>query len=72
MRVNGEKIKKMREERNITGVELAKLVGYSARHCIYHVERGDTMPAADKLARIAFELDCMSEDLLIAEEGDYN
>jgi len=48
-----EKFRKLREERGITQEQIAKALGYKNNSYIARIERGDFLPAKDKLKKIA-------------------
>lgn len=57
----GERIRKLREERGITGEELARRVNVTSSY-IYQLERGKTLPYMTA-KRVAEVLGCTLEDL---------
>jgi len=48
-----EKFRKLREERGITQEQIAKALGYKNNSYIARIERGDFLPAKDKLKKMA-------------------
>ena len=60
--ISGTKIKELREQAGITGVELGDAVGAS-QSMIAHIERGYKVPSADLLARIADYFGVAMDDL---------
>ena len=48
-----EKFRKLREERGITQEQIAKALGYKNNSYIARIERGDFLPAKNKLKKIA-------------------
>lgn len=63
----GERIRKLREERNMTQVELAEKVNVT-KQAICSCENDINSPRPVVLARIADALDC-SADYLLGREG---
>jgi len=49
----GKFLRKLRKERGITQERLAKALGYKNNSYIARIERGDFLPAKDKLKKIA-------------------
>jgi len=49
----GKFLRKLRKERGITQEKLAKALGYKNNSYIARIERGDFLPAKDKLKKIA-------------------
>jgi transcriptional regulator with XRE-family HTH domain len=49
----GKKLKKLREEKGISQLELARCLGYKTNSYISDVERGDFIPSTKKLKAIA-------------------
>ena len=71
MRVNINLIKKLKTEKGYkSNHDLANKAGISKSQ-VDRMLYDYSMPKADILAKLAFELDCWVEDLLITEEGDY-
>ena len=71
MRVNINLIKKLKTEKGYkSNHDLANKAGISKSQ-VDRMLYSYNMPKADILCKLAYELDCWMEDLLIAEEGDY-
>lgn len=58
-----DKLKKMRERRNLSGAELAKKVGCS-RITIWQYENNKRKPNPDMLRRLAIVLKCKIDDIV--------
>jgi transcriptional regulator with XRE-family HTH domain len=52
----GENIKRLREERHMSQLELARAAGYKDRSSISRIEGGDNDPTQKSLAKIAIAL----------------
>ena len=63
--VNAEKVKKLREKRNLTQEEFAEIIGAS-KAMVAHVERGIRQPSVELLKRIADYFACTVDSLLTA------
>lgn len=61
------RLKEIREERNISQTELAALVSVSARHIAF-IESGDRKPSIDLAFKIAKALSCSLEDIFLLKE----
>lgn len=62
--LNREKLKKIREENNLTQEQLAELSNISDRH-LRNMETASTNPSADVLCRISRVLDVPMDDLMM-------
>jgi transcriptional regulator with XRE-family HTH domain len=49
----GERIKKLREERGLSQLELARRMGFKSNSYIFDVEKGDFIPSEGKLKKFA-------------------
>jgi transcriptional regulator with XRE-family HTH domain len=49
----GERIKKLREERGLSQLELARRMGFKSNSYIFDVENGDFIPSERKLKKFA-------------------
>jgi transcriptional regulator with XRE-family HTH domain len=61
----GEKIKKLRQDKNLSQADLGKIIGVHEKH-ISRYEREISQPSADNLRKMA-ELFCVSMDYLVGE-----
>ena len=70
MRVNKKRIQEWKEANDYTFEDIYDILGenYSFLSGVMH---NDTMPRADRLARLAYIMGCWSEDLLVEEKGDF-
>ena len=64
--VNGKKIKKLREDAQLTTFELAEMV-YTSQAMISSVELGIKSPSVALLKRIADKFGVIVDDLLVEE-----
>jgi len=63
MRVDLEKMKRLRKEKKISQTELAKKIGYKTGVGYHYIETGKRKVKAETLAKIAEILDVSVEDL---------
>lgn len=63
----GERIKEKREEKGLSGAELARRIGLE-RESLSRIEHGHTTPRLQTLEKIAEVLNCHVRDLLSEEE----
>jgi transcriptional regulator with XRE-family HTH domain len=59
----GEKIRKLRIEKGLTQIELAKRLGYKTNSYISDIERGAFLPSKEKLKKLAKALEVSFETL---------
>jgi transcriptional regulator with XRE-family HTH domain len=53
----GHKLRKLREQKEISQQELAKMLGYKSNGYIYDIERGDFVPSDKKIKKLAKALE---------------
>jgi transcriptional regulator with XRE-family HTH domain len=66
----GERIKRRREELNVSQAELARMVGYTSRSTITRIERDGNGISQDKIVAIAKALKTTPSYLMGWEEAD--
>lgn len=64
--MSGQRLREVREEREITGVELAERLGVHSS-LIYKIETGARQPSARLFGQICRHLDLEKADLLLPE-----
>lgn len=60
----GQKVRMLREEKNLSQDDLAKAVGYKTRSSIAKIESGDSDPSQKMLLKIANALEVSPADLI--------
>ena len=64
----GEKIKRLREDRELSQAELAKVIGTS-REIVSNIENGVRMPKLSEISKLASFFHCSIDDLISDEES---
>ena len=71
MKLKGNKIRKMRCDRDMSQLELASKLGYKyGNGSISQIEAGDSMPAADVLIKLSIIFGVNPKELIEFEEGE--
>ena len=72
MKKTGENIRKIREEQNISVIEIQNFLGISNPQAIYQWQRGISLPSVDHLCALSHLFDVPMNDILILADSPEN
>ncbi len=64
----GQKIKKLREAKDLSVRDLQEILGFESPQAIYKWQWGETLPTLDNLVILAKIFECKIEDILVIIE----
>ncbi|HPX71935.1 MAG TPA: helix-turn-helix transcriptional regulator [Acholeplasmataceae bacterium] len=64
----GQKIKKLREAKNLSVRDLQEILGFESPQAIYKWQWGESLPTLDNLVILAKIFECKIEDILVISE----
>ncbi len=64
----GQKIKKLREAKDLSVRDLQEILGFESPQAIYKWQWGETLPTLDNLVILAKIFECKIEDILVISE----
>ena len=67
MRLTGERICMLREQRGLSVRELQRLMGFATPQAIYKWQHGETLPTIDNLVALSAILNVPISDILVTE-----
>ncbi len=63
----GEKVRRLRRQRNMTQWELAQALGYASQSYIHEIETGKKVPMVDFVVKVAKLFQVTTDQLLLDE-----
>lgn len=67
LKMTGKNIKRLREEHNISVVELQSFLGLESPQAVYQWQRGISLPSVDNLCALSHALGVTMNDILVVE-----
>lgn len=64
----GQKIKKLREAKDLSVRDLQEILGFESPQAIYKWQWGESLPTLDNLVILAKIFECKIEDILVISE----
>ena len=67
LKMTGKNIKRLREEHNISVVELQVFLGLESPQAVYQWQRGISLPSVDNLCALSHAFGVTMNDILVVE-----